>query len=136
MEEHITYSHIIMGEPIPVYTYIWAACLILIPIISTIIFIHGWIRIRKFEELRWHHRFLYFGILLITASTLFSVFCRLNYVLFFLATNEWGAAQLCTTLSEIAHLFWKMSIGIIILSYCIGLVILLPKNIKRNTEAN
>ena len=135
-ENTMSFTEIVFDGPPPAYEFLWMAVMSIVPIVCTIIFINGWIRIRKFKDLRWHHKFLYLSILLITSTILLNISFKLQELLFFAGTNEWGAAQRSITLVNMSHSFWKLSIGIIVLSYCIGLVILLPKNIIRNTEAN
>jgi len=136
MEGKMDFSNIVFYDGPSLITCICFSFLIIIPIISLIVFINAWIKKRRGKELSWQPRILYLNILFVIASTAFEIVYKIHFIFFYKATNESGAAQTCIIFMEIAHTCLFIMFAIPVLTFCIALVILLPKIIKRNIEAN
>lgn len=109
------------------YTVIWKAVVILMPLLSVAMFVHGWVRGRHGKGLFWHSRLIKLAALITLTVTIIRLTATIRYIAHFAAGNTFGSAERTMAYMNISSVCELFSIGIAASAFCLALALLLPE---------
>jgi len=112
----------------------WMLGLVLLPLASMVVFIHGLVVYKRGSEASWQRRFLLLAGLTVIATTLFAMGTTLQHVFYESAINEWDGGASAMLRLNIAHALTIFRWGTLSGCFCFALALLLPgKRTKTET---
>ena len=109
------------------YTLIWKVAVILMPLFSVAMFVHGWVGSRRGKGLFWHSRLIRLAALITLTVTIIRLTATIRYIAHYAAGNLFRSAEQAMAYMNISSVCGLFSIGIAATAFCLALALLLPE---------